>query len=74
MARHTTKGFKSAMPLYKFAASRELSCSLSLDVLPWCLFINAIGVDIKITNSAENISCLIESNHIAVPVMITVIL
>lgn len=73
MARQTNKGFRSAMPLYKFTASRELSCSLLLDVLPWCLFINAMGVDIKITNSAENVSCPIESNHIAVPVMITVI-
>lgn len=62
---------KSALPLYKFSPSRELSCSLMMDVLPWCLFINSIGCEIKLINSTDSGSYSIEPNHIAMPFMIS---
>lgn len=62
---------RSALPLYKFSPSRDLSCSLLLDVLPWCLFINSIGCDIKLINSTDGNSYIIEPNYIGTPFMIT---
>lgn len=62
---------KSALPLYKFSQSRDLSCSLLLDVLPWCLFINALACEIKVVNSTDGNHYSIESNHIGTPFMIS---
>lgn len=62
---------RSALPLYKFSPSRELSCSLLLDVLPWCLFINTIGCEMQLVNSTDGNAYTIEPNHIGTPFMIT---
>lgn len=60
-------------PHYKFSASRELSCSMRLEVLPWALIINNLGCEIKLINSTDKNSCLIQPNHIAIPMAIAVI-
>lgn len=62
---------KWALPLYKFSPSHDFSCSLLLDILPWCLFINSLGCEIKIINSTDGNNYSIESNHIGTPFMIT---
>lgn len=43
-----------------------------LNISPWCLFINSCGTDIKIIDSIENKECLITSNNIGMPFMISV--
>lgn len=60
-------GPEHPMPICKCSPSRKLSCSLLLDLLPGCLFINSVGCDINIINPAKNETCSIESNNIAVP-------
>lgn len=55
------------MPIFKCSPSRKLSCSLLLDLLPGCLFINSVGCDITLIDPSKNESCFIESNNIAVP-------
>ncbi|XP_037025669.1 vacuolar protein sorting-associated protein 13B isoform X2 [Bradysia coprophila] len=60
-------GVEHPPPIFKCSPSRKLSCSILVDLLPGCLFINSIGCDINLVNSANNQTCLIESNNIAVP-------
>lgn len=61
-------------PLHKISASRALSCSMQVDVIPWSLFINNLGCEIKIVSSTEEKMCSIQPNHMAIPVTITVTL
>lgn len=58
-------------PLCKFSASRPLSCTMKMDIIPWCLMINSLGFDIKIIDSKENKECRITSNGVAIPMNIT---
>lgn len=67
-------GQEHTAPIFKCFPSRKLSCSLLLDLLPGCLFINSIGCDINVIDPTRNESCCIESNNIAVPFELLVIL
>lgn len=60
-------GQEHPAPIFKCSPSRKLSCSILLDLLPGCLFINSIGCDINLMNPANSDACFIESNNIAVP-------
>ncbi|KAJ6640172.1 Vacuolar protein sorting-associated protein 13B [Pseudolycoriella hygida] len=60
-------GKEQPRPLFKCSPSRKLSCSLLLDLLPGCLFINSVGCDINLMNPAKSETCFIESNNVAVP-------
>lgn len=60
------------MPIFKCLPSRELSSSLMLDVVPWCLFINSIGCTVQLINTTDSNCCLIHSNNIAMPFVISV--
>lgn len=62
----------SSAPLCKFSASRTISCAMKLDIIPWCLFINGLGYDIKVVDLSKNQECSIQSNRIAIPMTITV--
>lgn len=54
-------------PIFKFSASRELSCSMQLDVIPWALFINTLRYEIKIVGANDAEYCAIQPNQIAIP-------
>lgn len=58
-------------PLYKYSASRSLSCALKLEIAPSCLFINSLGFDVTIVDSTNDKEFSIPSNHIAVPSTLT---
>lgn len=45
---------------------------MKLDIIPWCLFINGLGYDIKVVDLSKNQECFIQSNRIAIPMTITV--
>lgn len=66
--RKTTSQHCPTVPLYKCFASRELSCSLMLDVVPWCLFINSTDVDILLQTMDDQLT--IEGNSIAMPFLL----
>lgn len=55
------------MPIFKFSASRELACSMQMDVMPWALFINALRYEMRITDGNNSDYCTIQPNQIAVP-------
>lgn len=69
--REVTKSL-TAMPIYNCSASEELSCSLTLNIMPWCLFINSTGSDIKIAESENFTSTVITSNSVAMSFYISV--
>lgn len=60
-----------SVPLCKFSASRPLSCTMKLDIIPWCLLVNSLGYPIKIVDAANENDCYIPSNGIATPCNIT---
>lgn len=60
----------SSVPLCKFSVSRPLSCTMKLDIIPWCLLINSLGYDIQIVDTASNATCSVPSNGIATPMSI----
>lgn len=62
--REITKSL-TTMPIYSCSASEDLSCSLTLNIMPWCLFLNSTGADIKISDAENITSTIIISNSIA---------
>lgn len=58
------------MPTCKFSVSRPLSCTMKLDIIPWCLIVNSLSYDIKIVDGASDAYCFIPSNGIATPMNI----
>lgn len=65
--RNSTKD-DVTLPIYKCSLSRELSCSLMLNISPWCLFLNSTGIDVKITS--ENLNKEMEPNNVLMPFFI----
>ena len=55
------------MPNYKCSAASDISCSLMLNIAPWCLFINSLGCQVKLKNTTNDDSCQIEPNNIIMP-------
>lgn len=63
--RHTAD--ISTAPIFKCSASRELSCSMQMDIIPWALFINSLRYEMKIIDANNIEYCTIPQNQIAVP-------
>lgn len=54
-------------PIYKFSASRDLSCTLRLDILPIGLIINNLNYELEVVDQKSKSFCTVQPNHIAVP-------
>lgn len=57
-----------AKPLLKYQSSRNLSCSLMLDIVPTTLFFNSTGLKVKLV--CGSLSCAIPSNGCTIPMPI----
>lgn len=55
-------------PLFKYQPSRNMSCSLMLDIVPTTLFINSTGLKVKLV--CHTMCCSIPANGITIPMPI----
>lgn len=56
-----------SLPIFQFSASRELSCSLRLDILPSTLVINGLRQDIQLVDLINQQEIhFIRSNYVSV--------
>ena len=55
----------TTMPIFKYYASRDFSCTLVLEVAPWCIFTNLLANKVRLRDSTTNELFTIAPNHIS---------